>query len=253
MNNQPLRPTEEPLRELAETYLQAGQGLHLGILDDVAVRVRDLTPDADRLAVCLTDDGDLHIHGIWSAPSAQLGERRVLVTADTAGPDTVLALTEITSDLEMVVPSLYLQTWGLEHTRPCEEHGCCSWVTLPPANRLATLTTLVHAHIPDAEALVCPVERHEEKVLVGFDRILRAGGEPVPFPCPGCAPNATRPWPLSVTWQLIALLGQIYALPHLRSRHMTPCLNSASEHGVPLWQITLPWQDHRPVAAAAAH
>lgn len=251
MTEQQPRPTEKPLRSLATAYLEAGQALHLAVLDDAAARLRALAPDADRLAVCLNDDGDLTIDSIWSAPAVEHDGRRTRIPAGVTTPDALLALTEIASDLEMVVPSLYLENWGVEHPRPCPRHDTCCWLTLPPADRMTTLTSLVRAHIHDAEALICAVERREERVLVGFDRILRTGGDPVDVPCPGCDPHAARPWPRHVSHQLVALLGQLYALPHLRSRHMTPCLDSASKHDAPLWQITLPWSEPRLVAAAA--
>lgn len=247
----PKRPTEEPLHDLAHAYIQAGQALHLAILDDAAARLRTLAPDAETLALGFGDDGDATVHGVWGAPARQLdGQRNTLLTPETIAPHDARTLAEVAADLEQILPSVYLEAWGLEQASDsCPEHEVCSTLHLPPKDRLATVANLVRAYIPDAVGLVCPIERREHRVLVGFEHVLRTDGEPVSVPCPACQPVAKKPWPRFVSFELTRHLSQMYALPHLRSRHMTPCLDTASEHGTPLWQITLP---ARPNSLSAA-
>ncbi|MGI5401970.1 hypothetical protein ACQEVG_21500 [Streptomyces sp. CA-135486] len=247
MSDQPLRPTEEPLNDLAVTYIQAGETLYLAIHDDIAARVRAAHPDAQHLEVSEDADGDLELHGIWSTQAPGLGTCRLLYDAHTTPAqdetlDGPLDLEELVDDLERVLAGPYLYHWGLAEPHPEYQHRDRRWITLPPADRAAHIARIVRRYVPDAISLICLFEANHGRIAVGFEKVIRASGESVTIPCPRCSPETPDSlWPHDVSHQLAGVLGQLYALPHLRSRHLTPCVDVTSEHGDQLWLLTFPY------------
>ncbi|MFF3056388.1 hypothetical protein [Streptomyces sp. NPDC057909] len=245
MPEQPLRPTQEPLNDLAVTYVQAGESLFLALHDDIAARVRAAHPDAGYLDVSEDVDGYLDLHGIWSTQAPGPGACRLLHEPRT-GPaqDGPPDLDELLADLERVLVGPYLYQWGLAEPHPEYEHRDRRWITLPPADRVAHIEGIVRRYVPDAVSLICLFDADRGRVAVGFEQVIRAGGESVPIPCPRCSPETPDSlWPHDVSHQLAGALGQLYALPHLRSRHLTPCVDVTSEHGDQLWLLRFPYAE----------
>lgn len=254
MNDEQRRPTELPLSDLATTYVQAGQTLFLAIHDDIAARVRLAHPEAEYLEVSFDADGDVELHGIWSAQESAIGTCRLLFdphdSTEEDWRDGPLDVEELVTDLERVLTGSYLYHWGLVEPHPVYEHRDRRWVTLPPADRAATIARIVRRYVPDAESLICRFEARNGRIAVGFEQVTRTDGEPITIPCPRCSPEAgDSPWPHDVSHELASILGQLYALPHLRSSHLTPCVDTESEHEEQLWQLTLPWQTPEPALA----
>ncbi|WP_406354316.1 hypothetical protein [Streptomyces sp. NBC_00658] len=256
MTEQPLRPTQEPLNDLAITYIQSAEALYLAIHDDIAARVRGAHPDAQHLELSEDADGDVELHGIWSAPVSGLGTRRLLRALDSTDvQDGPLDLDELVEDLERVLVGPYLYQWGLAEPHPDQQHRDRRWITLPPADRAAHIAGIVRRYVPDAVSLICLFDASHGRIAVGFEQVIRADGETVTIPCPRCSPDtADSLWPHDISHQLAAVLGQLYTLPHLRSRHLTPCVYLESEHGEPLWLLPFPHPEPapRPLAAPVA-
>lgn len=254
MREQRLRPTQIPLTDLATAYVQAGESLFLALHDDIAAQVRLAHPDAEHLDVSVDADGDVRLHGIWSAQDFATGGHRLLYDphddAERSWRDGPLDIDELVSDLDRVLNGAFLYSWGLVEPHPVHEHR--RWITLPPADRAATVAALVRRHVPDAESLVYRVETTYRGVAVGFEQITLHDGERVDIPCPRCSPESDdSPWPHDVSHALAHLLAQLYTLPHLRSRHLTPCVDVASEHEGQLWQLVFPYRE--PTSAGTTH
>ncbi|MFI5688634.1 hypothetical protein [Streptomyces sp. NPDC051636] len=247
MSDEQLRPTQLPLNDLATAYVQAGQTLFLAIHDDIAARVRLAHPEAEYLEIGIDADGDVELHGIWSAQESAIGTCRLLYDPhddpEQEWRDGPLDLDELVDDLGRVLTDSFLHHWGVVEPHPVYEHRDRRWLTLPPADRAATVAAIVRHHVPDAESLICRFEAHDGRITVGFERVGVVGGETVSIPCPRCSPEtADSPWPHDVSHELARVLGQLYALQHLRSRHLTSCVDLASEHEGQLWQLVFPYR-----------
>jgi hypothetical protein len=255
MNERRLRPTQEPLNDLADAYVQAGQTLFLAIHDDIAARVRLAHPEAEHLEVSFGTDGDVQLHGIWSAQESAIGSNRLLY-APEGDPerrwrDGPLDIDQLLGDLDHALSGSFLSRWGFVEPHPVHEHRNRRWITLPPADRAASVAETVRHHIPEAESLICRFEASHRGVSVGFEQISLSGGQRINIPCPQCSPECDgTPWPHGVFHELARLLAQIYALPHLRSRHLTPCMDVASVHAGQLWQLVFPYRE--PACATTA-
>jgi hypothetical protein len=248
MSDQQVRPTQLLLDDLATAYLRAGETLFLAIHDDIAARVRLAHPEAEHLEVSIEEDGEVTLHGIWSPKETVSGTFRLLYAPrndpDQNWRDGPLDLEELVGDLSRVLAGAYLYRWGVVEPHPAPEHRDRRWITLPPADRAATVAEIVRRHVPDAESLVCRVEADHRGIAVGFEQITISGGRRVDIPCPRCSPESEEsPWPHDVSHELARLLGQLYALPHLRSRHLTPCMDLVSEHEEQLWQLVFPYRE----------
>ncbi|MER6077032.1 hypothetical protein [Streptomyces sp. NPDC001833] len=256
MKERQLRPTQIPLNELADAYVQAGETLFLAIHDDIAARVRLAHPDAEHLEVSVDADGDVRLHGIWSAEDAAIGSYRLLY--DPQGDpkqswrDGPLDIDELVGDLGRVLSGAFLYRWGLLDPHPVHEHRDRRWLTLPPADRAAAVAAIVRRHVPGAESLVCRFEAGHRGVAVGFEQITLYSGERVDIPCPRCSPESDdNPWSHDISHELARLLAHLYALPHLRSRHLTPCMDVDSAHEGQLWQLVFPYGER--TSAVTAH
>ncbi|MFE0477036.1 hypothetical protein ACFW2V_36125 [Streptomyces sp. NPDC058947] len=255
MHERQLRPTQIPLNDLATTYVQAGETLFLAIHDDIAARVRLAHPDAEHLEVSFDADGDVRLHGIWSAQDSAIGSCRLLYDPhndpEQSWRDGPLDVDELVSDLDRVLNGAFLYRWGLVEPHPVHEHRDRRWLTLPPPDRAATVAAIVRRHVPDAESLICRFEATHRGVAVGFEQITLSSDERVNIPCPRCSPEFDdNPWPHDVSHELARLLAQLYALPHLRSRDLTPCMDVASEHKGQLWQLAFPYRELAPTDTA---
>ncbi|MFE6481491.1 hypothetical protein ACFVGN_00900 [Streptomyces sp. NPDC057757] len=248
MTEQPLRLTQEPLNDLAVTYIQSAESLYLAIHDDIAARVRAAHPAAQHLEVSEDTDGDVELHGIWSAPVPGLGTGRLLRALDsTAVQDGPLDLGGLVEDLERVLVGPYLYRWGLAEPHPDHQHRDRRWITLPPADRPAHIAGIVRRYVPDAVSLICLFDASHGRIAVGFEEVIRADGERVTVPCPRCSPDtADSLWPHDVSHQLAAVLAQLSTLPHLRSCHLTPCVDIESEHAEQLWLLPFPHPEPAP-------
>ncbi|MGW7237075.1 hypothetical protein [Streptomyces sp. NPDC054804] len=249
MQERELRPTQIPLKDLANAYLQAGETLYLAIHDDITARVRLAHPDAEHLEVSVDADGHVRLHGIWSAQGSASDNHRLLYDAQNdpkqSWRDGPLDVDELLSDLERVLSGAFLYRWGLLEPHPVHEHRNRRWLTLPPVDRAAAVAAIVRRHVPDAESLVCRFEAGHRGVAVGFEQITLAGGETVDIPCPRCSPESDdNLWPHDISHELARLLAHLYALPHLRSRHLSPCMAVASAHEGQLWQLVFPYREH---------
>ncbi|MFI1735240.1 hypothetical protein ACH40E_39680 [Streptomyces acidicola] len=247
MNKRQLRSTQRPLNDLATAYVQAGETLFLAIHDDIAARVRLAHPEAAYLEIGFDADGDVRLHGIWSAQESAIGSCHLLYDPhddpEQDWHDGPLDIDELVSDLNRVLEGSFLYRWGIVEPHPVHEHRDRRWITLPPADRAAAIAAIVRRHVPDAESLVCRFEADHKGIAVGFEQITLSGGERVNIPCPRCSPESEdSPWPHDVSHELAHVLAQLYTLPHLRSRHLTPCMDLASEHEGQLWQLVFPYQ-----------
>ncbi|MFJ2342345.1 hypothetical protein [Streptomyces antimycoticus] len=241
------RPTQLPLNELAIAYMRAGETLFLAIHDDIAARVRLAHPEAQHLEVSLNAEGDVQLHGIWSAQESAIGTCRLLYDphddAEESWRDGPLDIHEILSELNRVLAGSFLYRWGLVEPHPSYEYRDRRWITFPPADRAATVAALVRRHVPTAKSLICRFEADHGGIAVGFEQVTLSGGKAVDIPCPRCSPDAEdSPWPHEVSHELAIVLAQLYALPHLRSRHLTPCVDVTSEHEGQLWQLVFPYR-----------
>ncbi|MFE0642784.1 hypothetical protein ACFW2Y_14395 [Streptomyces sp. NPDC058877] len=247
MTDQQRRPTELPLNELATTYVEAGQTLFLAIHDDIAARVRLAHPEAAYLEIGLDADGDVELHGVWGDQESAIGTCRLLYDpyedTEQAWRDGPLDIDELVSDLDRAMTGSFLQHWGVVEPHPVPEYrDRRRWLVLPPADRAGTIATTVRGHVPAAESLICRFESRDGRIGVGFEQLVLSDGETLRIPCPRCEPdNEDNPWPHEVSHELARHLGQLYALPHLRSRHLTPCVDLASEHEGQLWQLVFPY------------
>ncbi|MDH2389419.1 hypothetical protein QCN29_11560 [Streptomyces sp. HNM0663] len=246
MEDQPFRLTQLPLDDLAAAFVQAGETLFLAIHDDISARVRLAHPEAEYLEVSVDADGDVELHGIWSAQESGLGSCRLLYDphgdAEEDWRDGPLDVDELISDLGRVLSSSFLYHWGVVEPHPVHEYRDRRWISLPPADRAAAVADIVRRHVPDAVSLICRFEARDRGIAVGFEKITLSSGETVPIPCPRCSPDTEdSPWPHDVSHELAHPLGQLYALPHLRSRHLTPCMDLASEHEGQMWQLVFPY------------
>ncbi|MFI1563830.1 hypothetical protein ACH4ZX_12355 [Streptomyces sp. NPDC020490] len=247
MPRRPLRPTELPLNELATAYVQAGETLYLAIHDDIAARVRMAHPEAQHLEIGFDSDGDLRLHGIWGGQEPGIGHCRLLYDPQNdpqqAWRDGPLDIDELVSDLDRVLDASFLYRWGVVEPHPVHEYRDRRWITFPPADRPAAVAEIVRRHVPEAESLICRFEANHRGIAVGFEQLTLRGGEAVSIPCPRCSPETEEsPWPHDVSHHLARILGQLYALPHLRSRHLTPCVEVTSEHEGQMWQLVFPYQ-----------
>ncbi|WP_425245359.1 hypothetical protein [Streptomyces sp. NEAU-NA10] len=194
MKERQLRPTQIPLNDLAATYVQAGETLFLALHDDIAARVRLAHPDAEHLEVSFDADGDVRLHGIWSAQDFAIGSCRLLYDPhddpEQSWRDGPLDIDELVSDLCRVLNGAFLYRWGLVEPHPVHEHRDRRWITLPPADRAAAVAAIVRRHVPDAESLICRFEATHRGVAVGFEQITLSGGERVNIPCPRCSPES---------------------------------------------------------------
>ncbi|WP_431993324.1 hypothetical protein [Streptomyces albogriseolus] len=251
-----LRPTQLPLEELAAAYVQAGETLFLAIHDDISARVRSAHPEAGYLEVAVDDGGDVELHGIWSTDDPDSGDFRLLYDPhDDAEPDWrdgPLDVDELIQDLGRVLSGPFLRHWGVVEPHPVPARRDRRWISLTPADRAATVADIVRRHVPDAVTLICRFEARAPSIAVGFEQVTRATGETLAIPCPHCSPDTEDgPWPHDVTYEIARTLGQLYALPHLRRIHLTPCVDLASEHEGQLWQLVFPYRE--PASANTAH
>lgn len=256
MSRQQLRPTELPLHDLATAYLQAGETLFLAVLDDIAARVRLAYPSAKHLEASVDADGEVRLHGIWSAQEPAVGSCRLLYAhednPEQSWRDGPLDIDELVSDLDHAFTGAFLYRWGVIEPHPLHERRDRRWITFPPADRAAAIAAIVRRHVPNAESLICRFEAGHRGIAVGFEQITLSGGERVDIPCPKCSPETDDgPWPHDVSHELAHVLAQLYALPHLRSRHLTPCMDLASEHEGQLWQLVFPYREPGSVKTSA--
>lgn len=241
-----LRPTQVPINHLVDTCLEASATLMLAVLDDIAAHVRLAHPDAGHLEISLTENGDPKLHAIWSTDASGGGSSHLLrdhESASTSDPQSgPVDWEELLYYLEQALTGPQLYRWGLLEPHPDPERRHLRRLTLPPADRAAAVAALVRRHVPDAASLICYFSTRQGMTATGFEQVTRTGGHPIAIPCSLCSPDPySGPWPLTVSHELAALLAQLYALPHLRSRHLTPCVGDTSDHGQPLWQLTLPY------------
>ncbi|MGC9539954.1 hypothetical protein [Streptomyces sp. UG1] len=256
MSEQQLRPTQTPLNELAATYVRAGETLFLAILDDIAARVRLAHPEAEYLEVSLYPTDEVELHGIWSTTTPGQGSHRLLwarAGATEDWRDGPLDLGELVQDLGRILPHSFLHRWGVIQPDPrIEYRNRRRWLALPSADRTAAIAETVRRHVPDAESLICRFETDHGGIAVGFEQVTLTSGATISIPCPHCSPDSEDgPWPHEITYQLAQLLGQLYALPHLRARHLTPCVDLESEHEGQLWQLVFPYRE--PTLVGATH
>ncbi|MEV0735410.1 hypothetical protein AB0I51_05470 [Streptomyces sp. NPDC050549] len=249
MGKQQHRPTQLPLDELATAYVRAGETLFLAVHDDIAARVRLAHPEAAYLEVSVHEPGAVELHGIWSVREPESDISHVLYNphddADGSWRDGPLDVDELVQDLGRILPHSFLQHWGVIQPHPVLEHrNRRRWVVLPPADRAATVAEVVRRHVPGAESLVCRFEVDHGRIAVGFEQLALSGGGTVGVPCPHCSPESEdSPWPHDVFHELAHLLGQLYALPHLRARHLTLCVDVESHHEGQLWQLVFPYRE----------
>lgn len=246
MSHQHLRPTQIPLNDLAMSYVQAGETLYLAVHDDIAARVRLAHPDAEHLDISFDTNSEVRLHGIWSAQQTATSNCRLLYDpendAEQSWRDGALDVEELVDDLNRVLTSGFLYRWSLIEPHPVHGHSDRLWITLPPADRASTVAGIVRRHVPNAESLICLFEASHRGIAVGFEQITLNDGESVHIPCPRCSPESEDgPWPHNVSYELAHVLAQLYALPHLRSRHLTPCVDLTSEHEGQLWQLVFPY------------
>ncbi|GAA2656619.1 hypothetical protein [Streptomyces vastus] len=257
MSNKQLRPTELPIPELAAAYVQAGETLFLALHDDIAARARLAHPEAAYLEVSLHPSDDIELHGIWGAQEPGRDTCRLLYDPhDEAAEDWQdgpLDLDELVEDLSRILSHSLLQRWGVVQPHPLYEHrNRRRWVVLPAADRAATVAEVVRRHVPDAESLICRFEVDHGGIAVGFEQLTLSGGKTISIPCPRCSPETDDSlWPHDVSHELAHLLGQLYALPHLRSRHLTPCVDFASDHEGHLWQLVFPYREPDSIKATS--
>ncbi|MGW0822485.1 hypothetical protein [Streptomyces sp. NPDC002845] len=245
MNERRLRPTQLPLDDLKTAYVQAGRTLFLAVHDDIAARVRLAHPEAEYLEVTPDVDGDVRLDGIWGAQESAIGTCPLLHAphgdAEHERRDGPLDIDHLEDELGLVLTGPFLRYWGVVEAHPLPEHRDRLWITLPPADRAATVADTVRHYVPDADSLICRFEARPDRISVGLERATLSGGGTVDVPCPACSPETEGvPWPHHVSHALARLLGQLYALPHLRSRHLTPCMDATADHGDQLWQLHFP-------------
>ncbi|WP_236244194.1 hypothetical protein [Streptomyces sp. CC210A] len=250
MSDERLRPTQLPLNDLASAYVHAGQTLFLAIHDDIAARVRLAHPEAAYLEIGIDADGDVELHGIWGAQESAIGTCRLLYDPHDDQKqewrDGPLDLDELVDDLGRALSGSFLHHWGVVEPHPVYEHRDRRWLVLPPADRAAAVAAIVRGHVPDAESLICRFAERGERIAVGFEQVTLSGGGTISVPCPLCSPEIEDgPWPRDVSHELARILGQLYALPHLRVRHLTPCVDITAEHEGQLWQLVFPYRDHK--------
>ncbi|KPI15638.1 hypothetical protein OK074_2083 [Actinobacteria bacterium OK074] len=243
------RPTELPLNDLAAAYIQAGETLFLALHDDVSARVRLVHPEAEYLEVSLGELGEFELYGIWSGSESDGDNCRLLyapdhgTTEELLDSDGALAMDDIVRDLNRVLSHTFLHRWGVVQPHPRYEYrNHRRWIALTSSDRVAAIAGIVRGHLPDAESLICRFEYDSYGIAVGFEQVALTNGETVDIPCPRCTPDAEGSlWPHDVTHKLAHLLGQLYALPHLRSRHLMPCVDTRSDHEEQMWQLVLPY------------
>jgi hypothetical protein len=219
--------------------------MFLALHDDIAAQVRQAYPDARFLDVELGPGDSVRLSGVWSEAQTPKGACRLLYAPredpEESWRDGPFDLEEVTEDLDRVMHGPYLEEWGMVRAHPDPALENRRWLELPPADRVSEVATVVRSHVPGAEALLMRFESTAGRVAVGLETVSLDGGDTLEVPCARCHPEGDLPWPHDVSHGLALLLCQLYALPHLRRRHLTPCADTTEpDHVGELWQLVLP-------------
>lgn len=215
MNTTPNRTrTDRALhyRQLAVRVANRAQAQYeIAVLDHVTARILDAHPEATHLTFDHHDHTrELDLHALWTTHHGGTEELLLDIHRDT--DFTGLDFAEITDDLCDALAARRSAAWSAVRPEPRPDRR---WVLdLPPADRIARITDLVHAHHPRAGVLAIDLRSDPARVVgvtllddAGLAKDIDARGD-------------TPLWPAETERQITALVQQIHALSHLATHHL---------------------------------
>lgn len=185
----------------------------LAVLDHIATRIRQACPEAVYVAFAYHGrTRELSLHGVLGAQPTPLGTCPWLWDgSDEDHPLTDLA-DEVEADVQSALAPHDFPAWAtVRHDSASDGNR---WLLeLPPPDRAVRISQLVREHHPEATAIVVDGRCAGGRVIEIIEGVAEDGTE-----------NRTtrRLWPQACDDVITRLVAQIFALPDLADRHLTP-------------------------------
>ncbi|MBT2366194.1 hypothetical protein J7E88_12960 [Streptomyces sp. ISL-10] len=194
----------------------------LAVLDHIAAQIRALCPEAVYVAFAYYGNTrTLDVHGVLGAQPSPLGTCPELWDVSNEEHPLAGIAEEIELDVQSALAPYDSPVWATVRRNTASDGN--SWLLeLPPPDRAARIAQLVHEHHPEATAII--VDGHS------------AGGRIIEI-VEGAAEDGTQNLTTQRRWTgecddvLTRLVGQLFAIPALAGRHLTPLYDYRHPYG----------------------
>ncbi|MEU6138771.1 hypothetical protein ABZ848_00240 [Streptomyces sp. NPDC047081] len=197
---------------LALALRRAEQAHCLGITDHLAAKIRARCPQAAYVAFDRSGEHrSVTVHGVLGEQTSPLGGCPWLWDGTEPGHPLNEIAEDIALDTEHALIPPTSPAWALVHRNTAMDG---SWLLeLPPVDRVARVAELIRGHHPAATAVVVDGRAGGGRV-VGVVEDQHDGEEHVPAVRPRLSDSCDD--------ALTRLVAQIFLLPPLADRHLTP-------------------------------
>lgn len=208
-------------KELAAERRRIEEAHCLAVLDHISAKIRALCPEAVYVTFAYIGSRTLDLQGVLGAQLSPLGACPWLWDRS----DQQHQLGEIAEDIELDVQSAlapyHSPAWATVRSNSASE-GNIWLLELPPPDRVACIAELVREHHPEATALVVDGRSAGGRVIEIVEGLAEDGTQ-----------NRTtrRRWPRECDDVLTRLVAQVFAIPALAGRHLTPLYDYRHPYG----------------------
>jgi hypothetical protein len=188
----------------------------LAVLDHITAKIRQACPEAAYIEFAYQGEGrEVGLLGVLGEQTSPLGTCPELWSNCEGSDDSEdhpldLIAHEIEADVQTALKPYDSPAWATVRRNTASEGN--SWlIELPPPDRVARIAQLVRVTHPQATAVVVDARHAGGRVIEVFEGDGGGTG------------NRTRPgWTRGCDYALTRLAAQIFAIPTLAERHLTP-------------------------------
>lgn len=215
----------EQREELEAERLRIERAYCLAVLDHITAKIRAACPEAAYVAFAYQGKSrTLDLHSVLGAQTSPLGACPELWDnygePEEEHPLDAIA-DQIESDAETALALYSSPAWAIVRRNSASDGN--SWLLeLPPADRVSRVAELVREYHPDATAVIVDGRGAGGRIIEVVEGSAEDGTQNL---------TTRRRWPNECEDVLARLVGQVFAIPALAGRHLTPLHQYRHPHG----------------------